>query len=106
MLVLGLWLIVSPFILQYNNVTGIAALNSYIFGLGVVVFAAAALIKPQMWEEWVNLALGIWLILAPIVLGFREDTLATANHFILGILIAGDAALVMYRRPMHKPVTK
>jgi hypothetical protein len=96
MLVLGLWLIVSPFVLGYTDYTGIAALNSYVLGIGVIAFAAIALANPQMWEEWVNLVLGVWLFIAPFMLGFQDDAVATANHLILGILIAGDALWAMY----------
>ena len=42
MLVLGAWLIVSPFVLQYPDYTGYAAMNSYILGIGVIVFGALA----------------------------------------------------------------
>lgn len=102
MLVLGLWLILSPFVLGYPDYTGIAAMNSYILGIAVAVFAIAALIRPQMWEEWVNLVLGLWLIIAPLVLGFRAETVAVANHFIVGLLIAGDAFWAMYPRFTRK----
>jgi hypothetical protein len=98
MLVLGLWLIVSPFFLSYSDYLGIAALNSYLIGAGVTLFAAIALTNPEMWEEWVNLILGVWLIVAPLVLGFRDDVVPTANHFIVGLLIAGDALWVMFPR--------
>jgi hypothetical protein len=96
MLVLGLWLIVSPFVLNYIDYTNIAALNSYILGVGVIAFAAIALTIPQMWEEWVNLVLGVWLLIAPFVLGFQGDFVPMANHLILGVLIAGDALWAMY----------
>ena len=102
MLILGLWLIISPFILPYGDYTGIAALNSYILGVGVMVFAAIALARPQMWEEQVNLILGVWLIIAPFVLGFRADNPAMVNHLVVGILIAGDALWAMYPRFTHK----
>lgn len=98
MVALGLWLIVSPFVLSYSDYAGMAALNSYLIGAGVTLFAAIALARPEMWEEWVNLVLGAWLIIAPIALGFRADTVATANHFIVGLLVAGDALWVMFPR--------
>jgi ABC-type molybdate transport system permease subunit len=102
MLILGFWLVLSPFILQYADLTGIMSLNSYVFGFAVVVFAAIALYRPQMWEEWVNLVLGIWLILSPLVLGFRDETVATANHFIVGLLIVIDAMSTMLPRRTHR----
>jgi hypothetical protein len=102
MLVLGLWLLVSPFVLGFTDSTGLAALNSYVLGVGVMVFAAIALYRPQMWEEWTNLVLGAWLIVAPIVLGFRSEVVPTVNHFVVGLLIAGDALWVMFPRFTRK----
>lgn len=104
MLVLGLWLIVSPFILQYGDYTGIAALNSYILGVGVMVFAAIALVRPELWEEQVNMILGVWLIIAPYVLGFGEETAALVNHFIVGLLIVADALWAMFPRFPRKAI--
>jgi len=98
MLVLGLWLVLSPFILQYADFTGITALSAYIFGIAVMIFAALALYRPQMWEEWVNLVLGIGLVISPLVLGFRDDTVAAANHLFVGILIGVDALSTMFPR--------
>lgn len=102
MLILGLWLIISPYVLPYSDYTGIAASNSYILGVAVIVFAAIALARPQMWEEQVNLILGVWLFIAPFVLGFQADTRAMVNHLVVGILIAADALWAMYPRFTHK----
>jgi hypothetical protein len=102
MLILGLWLIISPFILPYADYAGIAALNSYILGVGVTVFAAIALARPQMWEEQVNLILGVWLFVAPFVLGFQAETAPMVNHLVVGLLIAGDALWAMYPRFTRK----
>jgi hypothetical protein len=98
MLVLGLWLIASPFFLSYTDLAGIAALNSYIFGAAIALLAIVALAKPGMWEEWVNLALGVWLIVSPVILGFSHDTVASVNHFVIGILVGADALSAMYPR--------
>lgn len=102
MFILGLWLVVSPFILQFSSYTEIAALNSYVLGVGVMVFAAIALARPKMWEEQVNLLLGLWLFIAPFVLGFQAETAAMANHMILGLLIIGDAIWAVQPYYTHK----
>src|SRR5689334_16165176 len=54
----------------------VAAGNSYIFGILVIGFAWAALATMNRWEEWVELAIGIWLVISPFVLRF----LAPAAH--------------------------
>ena len=103
MLAFGMWLIISPFILPYTSYTGIAAWVSYLFGVAVAAFAIIALFYPKMWEEWVNLVLGIGLIAMPFLLQYSEEIMATRNHFIMGILIAGDALWVMLQQyPTHK----
>lgn len=95
-LALGIWLFFSPFILLYaGGPGGAAAWNSYILGIGIVIFAGGALAKPADWEEWVNLALGVWLVVSPWVLGFAGDGAATWNHVIVGILVGGDAIWAM-----------
>ena len=100
MLVFGVWLFFSPFFLTYGSLTGIAAWNSYILGAAVAVFAVWALADPQKWEEWVNIVLAVWLILAPFVLSFYQtEAVAAWNQVILGVLIGGDAIWALAQRP-------
>lgn len=103
MFILGLWLLISPFVLQFSSYTETAALTSYVFGIGVMVIAAVALARPRMWEEQVNLILGTWLFIAPFILGFQAETAAMANHLLLGLLIVGDAMWAVYPYYTHKP---
>ena len=84
-LVLGLWILISPWALQFAT-TG-HAWNAYVVGAGVAILAAAALIAFQPWEEWVNLALGAWLLISPWLLGFSTATIAMWNAVILGALV-------------------
>ncbi|MFL6623249.1 MAG: SPW repeat protein [Sulfurifustis sp.] len=97
MLVLGIWLFLSPFWLTgYASTQSVAAWNSYVFGVLVAGFAWAALANQRRWEEWVELVLGIWLIISPFVLGFyRAEYGAAWNQIVLGVLIAADAAWVL-----------
>lgn len=98
----GIWLFFSPWILGYAMGGGnAAAWNSYIFGIGVIIFAVSALAKPAQWEEWINLAFGVWLLLSPWVLNFSGEPAATWNHVILGVLIGGDAIWAMARVEPH-----
>ena len=106
MLVLGIWFFLSPFILGYPDVSAISAVNSFVFGAIVAALAIAALARPQMWEEWVNLVLGLWLIVAPFALGFRGESAATTNHIIVGLLIAIDAVSVLIDFPAHRLIRR
>lgn len=89
-IVLGLWLIIAPFLLGY---TGIAAAmwNEIIVGVIVVVLAWLRVSNPgrMTWLSWSNVVLGLWLIAAPFVLGYSGTAAAMWNEVIVGLLIAG-----------------
>ena len=103
MIAFGVWLVISPFILAYNSATEVAAWNSYIIGVAVAAFAIGALTVPRMWEEWVNLVLGIWLIISPYLLQYSEaEPVAGRNHLIMGFLIAASAIWAMLQYPTHR----
>lgn len=89
-LILGAWLVVAPFA-GIGVAGGAAAWNSYIAGAAVAIFAVAAILRPQLWEEWVNLVVGLWLIAAPFVLGFTDQAVVMWNQIIVGLVIGADA---------------
>ncbi len=96
-LVLGLWVFLSPWVLQHTMATGAwaarstlsspAMWNLYIVGIGVVAFAMAALVTFREWEEWANMVLGFWLYVSPWVLGFSYSALLMWNAVIVGALV-------------------
>jgi len=53
-----------------------------------------AITKPEIWEEYINIALGVWLLLSPFVLGFSNLSGSTSNQIFVGILIALSALAV------------
>jgi len=102
MLIFGAWVFFSPFwMAAYASSAGAAAWNAYIFGALAFIVAWGALATRKLWEEWVNLIIGIWLVISPFVLGFyRAESGAAWNQVILGVLIGIDAVWVLasYRR--------
>lgn len=96
-LVAGLWLIFSPFWLASYAVAGSAALNSVVVGVLLVAASWIALARPRPWEEWVNVVLGVWLVVAPFVLGFQDAAAVTLNHIVIGVIVVGDAMIVLAR---------
>ena len=82
---LGLWLVISPWLLGYAGET-LAAWNAWIPGVIIAVAAIAALTAFHAWEEWVNAALGLWLVISPWLLGYAGVTAALWNHVIVGLL--------------------
>ena len=101
-LAFGVWLLCSPWWLQYftgypyTDQTA-ASWNSIFFGLAVAFFAIWALALPEKWEEWINMALGLWLVASPWALGFDAYTVATVNMVVVGGIIALFAAVGLGR---------
>ena len=86
-ILLGIWLILAPFVLAYTGVQ-VATWNDIILG---VLICAMALIRTfgagQAGAGWINVLLGIWLVIAPFILNYGENPAPTWNDIILGILI-------------------
>lgn len=40
-----------------------------------------------MWTNWFNLVLGVWLVIAPFVLGYSNKPAALWNDIILGLAV-------------------
>lgn len=88
---IGLWLIIAPFALAYESSQGYW--NDIIVGILIGAFALMRFMGAfrAAWLSWINVLLGIWLIIAPFALGY-----ATArshwNDVIVGIIVAVLAA--------------
>jgi hypothetical protein len=85
-LVLGLWLLFSPWLLGYTG-TAAVAWTAYVVGVIIAVAAYAALVNFQKWEEWLNAVLGAWLIISPWVLNYGGLRTAMWNHIVVGALV-------------------
>jgi hypothetical protein len=88
---LGIWLVLSPWTLQFH-LDESATRNAVIVGCLVVFFEVVTLSWFQVWEEWINVALGAWLVISPWALEIKS-TVATVNFVVVGALIA---ALALY----------
>jgi hypothetical protein len=90
-LVLGAILFISSWIFG----SGPASQNAFVCGVVIVVISLAALAAFAVWEEWLNLILGLWLVIAPWVLGFT-GTAATNVHVAVGSIVAILAAIELW----------
>ncbi len=90
-IVAGLGLLLSPWCLGYAGETS-AAWSAWIVGAVVALIAIGALVAFREYEEWANLVLGLWSIVAPWALGFAAVTAATWTHVIAGVVVAALAA--------------
>jgi hypothetical protein len=80
---LGLWLMASPAIF---GTTGGAADSSQLVGALVVTFSVIAMGEPARVVRFVNVPLGIWIVVAPWILA-GAPTLATWNSVAVGIIL-------------------
>lgn len=88
--IVGIWLIVSPWVLRFGMTTGPQSTMTWNFvvsGAIALVLAIAALSAYRMWEEWVDVILGLWLIASPWVLNFHTIRPALWSAIISGAVI-------------------
>lgn len=91
---LGVWLVFSPWVLNFQSETGAMA-NAVIVGLLLLAAALGAIFMPRAWEEWSEFALGLWLIASPWALGFNALYAARLNAVIVGLIVAALALWVL-----------
>src|ERR1700740_3049536 len=90
---LGIWLCLSPWILQFALDTT-PMQNAVIVGFLIILAEVITLSVFQVWEEWINVALGAWLVVSPWVLSIQSRS-ATVNFIIVGVLVIGLALYEM-----------
>ena len=86
-LLLGLWLIVSPWVYSYPQGSQ-QMINAIVSGLVIAVLAAFDLYKTYFWAVVVNLLLGVWVAVSPWVLRLAEQSTLMWNSVIVGIAVA------------------
>jgi SPW repeat len=82
---LGIWLMLSPWVLLFEYDIA-ATRNAVIVGFLIVSAEAVTLSYFRVWEEWINVALGTWLIVSPWVLGVASVA-AQANLLVAGLAL-------------------
>lgn len=83
----GIWLIISPYALGFTN-PATQTNNLWLgFIVGILALIRAIWPKQTVWASWVNIIAGIWLIIAPFVLGFTLMS-QRVNDVIVGVIVA------------------
>ncbi|WP_414132299.1 SPW repeat protein [Rhizobium jaguaris] len=104
--IIGLWLTVSPWIFgAYGSDSlpaGLPAWNFFFCGLIVAALGGAAYTSYDLWEDWIDILPGSWLMISPWVLQFTEHPLFTWNALASGLLLIVLAVWVLLRRQMPK----
>jgi succinate dehydrogenase/fumarate reductase cytochrome b subunit len=94
-LLLGIWLFISPFALGYPSGSP-AALNAFIAGTVMAALAACDLYKTYVWAVLVNLVVGVWTAVSPWLVGVvQERPMATS------LLAVGIATIVLGLWELH-----
>jgi ABC-type uncharacterized transport system permease subunit len=92
---LGAWLILSPWALGFQS-EQTALVNAVIVGILLAAAALGATLAPRAWEEWTEVALGLWMAVSPWVLGFAAMEVARLNAVVTGLIVAALALWVLF----------
>lgn len=93
---LGLWVLISPFVLAFSNLREIMW-NNVATG-GAVLLLAFGRAGGNAGGSALNVLLGAWLIISPFVLGFSRSV-PLWNNIVLGALIVIAALVAASQRP-------
>jgi len=83
----GIVILISPAIAQITD-SPYATLNAVVVGLLVMLLAWQELMLLEIWEEYLELAVGLWLAASPWLFGYSEFGLPTGMHVALGGAVA------------------
>ena len=108
-LALGGFLFLSPWIFGFTSdlgwhtswMAGTAIVIIAIFSIGDLLGSVSIFFET---EEWLNLAIGLWVAACHWILGFHDDMMAMQVHTAVGLVIAAIAVVelwVMHRAPPH-----
>jgi SPW repeat-containing protein len=100
-LILGVFLFFSPWMFGFD--AGKVSQNAYIAGIIIAALAIAALAAFAVWEEWLNLIVGLWVLVSPWVLGFQGTSNAMTIHVVVGIAVAVLAAIELWMMQQIPP---
>lgn len=95
-LIAGAWFFSIP--MMWEGLGVAATSNHYISGLAIMLVSVISLSRPRLWEEWVNLLLGLWVFVAPFVLGIWQLQLSLWNHLVVGAVVTGLSLYALLKR--------
>ena len=86
-MVAGLWLAISPWILDFADSDPAATRNALIVGIVIAVLSALTFLAYHIIEEWIAVILGLWLIVSPWVLSASGNGVVVADFVIVGGIV-------------------
>jgi hypothetical protein len=92
-LLLAALLFASPWLFRLTK--GTARMDFWVGSVAIAAISIGAIVTYASWEEWANLALGLWLVASPWPLGFAH---VPAMHFsvAIGAAVAYLAAIELF----------
>jgi hypothetical protein len=96
---LGTILFFSPWLFSLS--AGAPRQTASIIGLLIAVLSVAALAAFAVWEEWLNLVAGLWLIATPWLFSF-EDSNAMTVDVLIGTAVTTLAAFEVLLAISHR----
>lgn len=100
--ILGCWLAASPWEMDYWLVKAATA-NAFGVGIVLVFFNIIAVCRLlEEGQEYFNILLGIWLMLSPLALDFRDERAVALNAVLVGAAVIGFAIWQMHDA-LHPP---
>ncbi|UXN66563.1 SPW repeat protein (plasmid) [Phyllobacterium sp. A18/5-2] len=97
---IGVWLVASPWLLDYSspNTVGrdIALKNFTIVGIALFFIGFMAIANHRLWQEWLDVAVAVWLIISPWALGLQAMPTAMWNAIICGLAVIGISGWIIF----------
>lgn len=86
-MLLGVLIGLSPWLAGHQDNEAIAW-NAVLVGVLVLGLAQLEYVSLRRWEEFGEIALGLWLIASPFIFGYADGGSLALWHSILGALVA------------------
>lgn len=93
---IGLWLMSIPWTVGWGfgpNDINVVMWNFLMVGAVVIIASIIALRNIRIWAEWLNLFMGTWLILSPLLLIYYKNSFFLWNSILFGVAIVGLSAI-------------
>jgi hypothetical protein len=93
---IGLWLMSIRWTVGWGfgpNDINVVMWNFLMVGAAVIITSIIALRNIRIWAEWLNLFMGTWLILSPLLLIYYKNSFFLWNSILFGVAIVGLSAI-------------
>ena len=97
-LALGVWLCASTWLLQFSDPH--AMQNLVAVGFLVIIGELFTFYTLRIWEEWINIVLGAWLIVSSWILDITAPA-AKTNAIVVGLLLLAVALYEIWDDRRH-----